>query len=189
MSADRVCEFRPVRPPEAELVSGLARAIWKTCYLPDVLDEAELEHFFTLGYRPEIIRADLAEGSVYEWILLQEVRVGFLSYRAEPGADRLWLRKLYLVPEHQGQGLGARALARVKAIARCRGYREVGLYVFRRNERAIRAYLRAGFVIERAGVFDAGGGFYYDDYVMVCPVSPQSRVGSPETRDRGRERH
>lgn len=38
--------------------------------------------------------------------------------------------------------------------------------VFRKNERAVRAYLRAGFVVVRAEVSEYRDGYYYDDLVM-----------------------
>jgi ribosomal protein S18 acetylase RimI-like enzyme len=110
----------------------------------------------------------MAAGAVYEWIEVEGRRCGFLAYRGEPGGIRMRLSKLYLLPECHGRGFGALALARVKAAARERGFREVGLYVFKRNAKAIRAYTRAGFVVERAASFEAGEGFQYDDYIMVC---------------------
>jgi RimJ/RimL family protein N-acetyltransferase len=47
---------------------------------------------------------------------------------------------------------------------------DIWLYCFRKNEQAVRAYLRAGFVVERAEISDCGNGFYYDDLVMVWRV-------------------
>jgi RimJ/RimL family protein N-acetyltransferase len=42
--------------------------------------------------------------------------------------------------------------------------------VNKRNEPAIAAYLKAGFRIEKEAVFDIGGGFVMDDFLMVRPV-------------------
>jgi ribosomal protein S18 acetylase RimI-like enzyme len=52
------------------------------------------------------------------------------------------------------------------AIAERLCVKEIYLYVFRKNEKAVRAYRRAGFVVVRAEVTEAGDGYYYDDYVM-----------------------
>ncbi len=62
-------------------------------------------------------------------------------------------------------------LAHICEQARALGAPAVWLQVNKRNERAIAAYLRAGFQIEKEAVFDIGGGFVMDDYVMTRGVS------------------
>jgi ribosomal protein S18 acetylase RimI-like enzyme len=51
--------------------------------------------------------------------------------------------------------------------ARELGAHAVWLQVNKRNEPAIAAYLKAGFHIEKEAVFDIGGGFVMDDYLMA----------------------
>jgi len=72
---------------------------------------------------------------------------------------------------------GHQALRRVQEFGRREGLREIYLYVFRGNELAIRAYLRAGFVISRTEITECGDGFRYDDYVMVYDLSAGGAVG------------
>lgn len=158
----------PAQPRDAEAIAAMALAIARCCYVPQVLTEAEAEAFWRLAYRPDALRADMARGAVYEWIESGGRAIGFLAYRLDANPQRLWLSKLYVLPEHQGRGVGAWALARVKAAAARLGVREINLYVFRKNERAVRTYSRAGFVIARAEVTECEGGFRYDDYVMRC---------------------
>ena len=55
--------------------------------------------------------------------------------------------------------------------ARTLGARDVWMQVNKRNERAIGAYLKAGFRIEKEAAFDIGSGFVMDDYLMVRGVS------------------
>ena len=52
-------------------------------------------------------------------------------------------------------------------VARRLGAPAVWLQVNKRNERAIGAYLKAGFEIIGEAVFDIGGGFVMDDYLMA----------------------
>ncbi|MGZ8216472.1 GNAT family N-acetyltransferase [Methylomagnum sp.] len=162
----------PAAPHDVEAIAAMALDISRRCYLPQVLTETEVEVFWRLAYRPEALRADMARGAVYEWIEAGGRAIGFLAYRVESDGPRLRLGKLYVLPEYQGRGVGAWALARVKAIAGALGVREIYLYVFRRNERAVRAYRRAGFVIARAEVTECEGGFRYDDYVMSYALDP-----------------
>jgi ribosomal protein S18 acetylase RimI-like enzyme len=153
----------------------MARSIWEQHYLPDILTGPELEFFWQRAYTPLALRADMRAGAHYEWISIGGQRVGFLAYRIEADERRLHLGKLYLEPAWQGWGVGMKALSRILVIASRAGLEEIYLYVFRQNQRAVRAYAKAGFVIERTEMTDCGAGFRYDDYVMVCRLPPESR--------------
>jgi ribosomal protein S18 acetylase RimI-like enzyme len=81
------------------------------------------------------------------------------------------LQQLYLQPRHHRKGFGSRLLSHVEEVARRQGYRAVMLTVNKANQPAIDAYTKAGFIIRQAAVFDIGGGFVMDDYVMVKEVA------------------
>jgi RimJ/RimL family protein N-acetyltransferase len=161
------CCFLHASAEDAAAISEMALGIWRQHYWPEVLTQAEIDFFFERSYKPSTLVESMASGAVYEWIVKNDRRIGFLSYEPRPQADRMRLGKLYVAPEFHGQGYGAAALARIREAAMRLGRSEVELYVFRRNKKAIKAYQRAGFVIDRADCFDAGGGFVYDDYIMV----------------------
>ncbi|MEQ1852318.1 MAG: GNAT family N-acetyltransferase, partial [Chthoniobacteraceae bacterium] len=79
---------------------------------------------------------------------------------------------LYVLPDQQRKGHGRRMLGHICARARSLGASGVWLQVNKRNERAIRAYLKAGFHIEKEAVFDIGNGFVMDDYLMARGTDP-----------------
>jgi RimJ/RimL family protein N-acetyltransferase len=162
----------PAGTEDAEAIAAMALDIWRRCWCPGVLTADEIEYFWQRAYGPEILREHMQSGAVYEWIEAEGRKIGFLAYRFETERNRLHLGKLYLLPEYHGQGIGAEALARVQALAAELGVQDIWLYVFRKNERAVRAYFRAGFVVERAEVTDCGDGFCYDDLVMVWRAEP-----------------
>lgn len=172
--------FVPAGPDDAEALAGMALDIWRSCWRPDVLSDDEIDYFWQRAYRPDALREHMGCGAVYEWIESRENRIGFLAYRVETDRRRLHLAKLYLLPEYQGQGIGAEALARMQAVAARTGLREIYLYVFRKNEKAVRAYRRAGFVIDREELADCGNGYCYDDLVMSRRVEPVilSQIGA-----------
>lgn len=170
---DAVITFSPILPMEAPAVSEMSLRIWRQHYLPDILSEGELDYLWQRAYTPEILQAHIEKGACYEWIKVDGQPAGFLAYSILADEKCLHLSKLYLDPECHGCGIGNRALLRVRQRAVSEGLREITLYVFRNNQKAIRAYSRAGFVVDRAEMTECGNGYRYDDFVMVCRVNPE----------------
>ena len=75
--------------------------------------------------------------------------------------------KLYVDPLWQRTGLGGRLLAGITQRALAAGCGSVMLAVNKRNERAIAAYRKHGFVIREAVCVDIGRGFVMDDFIMA----------------------
>ena len=172
----------PATPPDAPTLSAMSWDIWHRHYCPEILSLPEVRHLWGRAYRPESIAAEIERGAVYHWIEYADARTGFVAWRTAAEQSRLWLGKLYVLPELHGIGLGAFALECAECAARSQALSEISLYVFKRNASAIRAYQRAGFRIVAAEVSDAGSGFVYDDYVMskrLAPVSLSDAAPSP----------
>lgn len=163
--------FVDVLREDLGLIAHWSLEIWRDYYLPEILTERELDGFWRRSYSEEKLLENVLEGATYQWIVLAEVRIGFLSFQPEYETNRLHLGKLYLLPRHHGCGLGGQALAHIQSVARDLGLNEIYLYVFRKNARAIRAYQRAGFSIDRLEVTTLEGGLSYDDAVMICRLT------------------
>ena len=84
--------------------------------------------------------------------------------RQIPGTAKL--HKVYLLERYHGRGIGSAMLAQAEERARELGFRRLRLNVNKHNERAIRAYLRNGFVTVEAVKNPIGQGFFMDDFVM-----------------------
>jgi ribosomal protein S18 acetylase RimI-like enzyme len=67
-------------------------------------------------------------------------------------------------------GLGRFMLGHIEGRARDLGRRLLWLQVNKRNTGAIGFYRAAGFEVIRDAVFEIGGGFVMDDYVMAKGV-------------------
>ena len=132
-----------------------------------MLTPGQIDYMLAWMYSSETIAREMQEGVIWETAWLEDELIGFHSCTPEPETRRLKLNKLYLLPEQQGLGLGQQLLDRVHVLAAQRGVREVWLQVNKRNVRAIRAYECAGYVVERSAIFDIGGGFVMDDFIMV----------------------
>lgn len=95
-----------------------------------------------------------------------ELAVGFVGWYPI-GGDTMKLDKLYVLPEHHGEGIGRVLIEHVAARARAAGCAAVTLNVNRRNVRAIAAYERCGFMVRECGDFPIGDGFVMEDFVMA----------------------
>jgi GNAT superfamily N-acetyltransferase len=161
--------IRPVGVDEIPALRALAERIWRVSYAV-MLTPAQIDYMLAWMYAPETIAREMAEGVIWESAWLGAELVGFHSCAPERASRRLKLNKLYLLPEYQGRGLGQQLLARVHQLAAQAGVRQVWLQVNKQNARAIGAYRRAGYAVERSAVFDIGGGFVMDDFIMTRDV-------------------
>jgi GNAT superfamily N-acetyltransferase len=98
------------------------------------------------------VRAGLEDPTVSRYWLLESPAdgpVGAISIVREwsdwQAAYYWWIQSLYLEPGFRGRDLLATLLETVGREARREGALDLRLYVHRTNERAIRAYRRAGF--------------------------------------------
>ena len=159
-----------------ETLARLAEAIWREHYTR-IIGSAQIDYMLAGRYTPEKLRLYLNADD--RWLMLLRIddrAVGYCSYALadDPGAMQppeikpreMKLEQLYLLPELHGQGLGKLMLRHVEQQARVRGHRTLVLQTNKRNDIAIAFYRKAGFTVREEAVFDIGGGFVMDDYVM-----------------------
>ena len=156
---------------------ALAAEIWRHSYAP-ILSAGQIEYMLGLMYSEARIREEIADGICWEIYHLAETPIAFLATSHDPDG-RMKLHKLYLHPRYQSRGYGQTLLAHVAEKARACGAREIWLQVNKRNQRAIAAYHRAGYHIAREAVFDIGGGYRMDDYLMALSLPPQAEKDHP----------
>lgn len=152
-------------------VSAFSWAIWMQSYVPGVLTREEAVYFWERSYCRAAMARDFDAGARYYWLVIGGERVGFCSIHMDSPKALARLGKLYLRPESQGQGLAREVLEALKNQCKSEGCLRLWLYVFRKNERAIRAYRKAGLEVVDFEISDAGGGFFYDDAVMSCDLT------------------
>ena len=157
--------IRPATEADIPILRDLAQRIWRACY-PGIITVEQIEFMLGWMYSGEEIRRQLAARVPWEIAELDGEPIGYLSWQCEDDG-RVKISKLYVLPQHQRRGLGRQMLDHICGSARAVGARTVWMQVNKRNERAIGAYLKAGFHIEKEAVFDIGGGFVMDDYLMA----------------------
>ena len=161
-------QIRPATEADIPLLRNLAQRIWRECY-PGIITAEQIEFMLGWMYSEKEMRRQITAGVPWEIAELDGEPVGYLSWQREADG-RVKISKLYVLPKHQRRGLGRAMLDHITEQARVLGAHALWMQVNKRNERAIGAYLKAGFHIEREAVFDIGGGFVMDDYLMTRAV-------------------
>ena len=161
-------EIRPATEADIPLLRDLAQRIWRECY-PGIITPEQIEFMLGWMYSDDEIRRQLATGIPWEIAEHDGAAIGYLSYQPEPDG-RVKISKLYVLPAQQRRGHGRQLLAHICEQAHALGAHEIWLQVNKRNERAIGAYLKAGFHIAKEAVFDIGDGFVMDDYLMARTI-------------------
>ena len=163
--------FHAATHTDIPILRSLAERICSESYA-DIISPEQVAFMLAWMYSAETIGREISEGVHWEIVRLDAGDAGFLSITYSPSGVAK-LHKLYLLPTHHGKGLGQEMLKRVFALAAERGSREVRLQVNKANLQAQRAYERFGFVRVEEAVFEIGGGFVMNDYIMSCNIIPQ----------------
>ncbi len=157
-------EFVRKGPEDAEELNAYLHPIWHEVF--DVMMPAEeAEYIFQTWTSPEAIREAMSEGYEFGYVYDGFERLGLYSFRIQDDG-RFYINKIYLEPRFRGKGLGHEALGKMISIARENGCSEAYLNVYYRNEKAFKAYVRAGFTHYYRYSEDIGGGYPREDYVM-----------------------
>ena len=163
-AARRMLSIHPLMESQIDAMRLLARSIWQSTYA-SLISQAQIDFMLADRYAAARIRAQLDDtGHVWRLAWWDSEMVGFAHAGIETSACKL--EKLYLHPNYQRRGIGGALLAAVKSFAREHAATRLWLQVNRGNTAAIAAYQKHGFMIREARVFDIGGGFVMDDYVM-----------------------
>jgi diamine N-acetyltransferase len=157
-------------PEHLPEIAKLAALIWRAHY-PGIISAAQIEYMLAQMYDVGMMRRELESGIAYDRLLVNEILCGFASYGPTPVANEIKLHKVYIHLECQRRGLASTLLRHVESFARQRGFDTIVLTVNKKNEKAIAAYRKHGFVIRESIVADIGGGFVMDDFVMVKMLS------------------
>ncbi len=176
-----VIDFLSVHDEEQiALVVQLARQIWSEHYL-NIIGQAQIDYMLARFQSSAAIAAQLREG--YEYFLLQHCGqyVGYAAIRAEADSRRLFISKLYLVDTVRGQGMGRASLQYLARLADARGLNGMWLTV-NKNNPALNAYLKVGFVKTADVVTDIGGGYVMDDFQLEWTPAVHPQTGSNDNK-------
>ena len=154
--------IRPADLEDLPRVRELAYRIWPEAFA-GVLPAERIGPMLDEIYALATLAADITERGHRYWLAgTEEADLGYGSaYEAE---GRVWIKKLYLLPQSRGLGLGKGLIAAARA-----HFGEelpVALYVNDGNAKAIAFYRSQGFEVE-SHVPVQMGPYQFTDYVMV----------------------
>jgi len=163
----------PVTEPDFSGLRELAGTIWRQHYA-GIVSAAQIDYMLAGRFSDAALREHIYAAD--RWLELLRVSgtpVGYCGYAladmhgddSTPAAMKLG--QLYVLESHRGMGLGRFLLERVEGRSRDLGRSVLWLQVNKRNVGAIGFYRAMGFTVIREAVFNIGGGFVMDDYVMA----------------------
>jgi diamine N-acetyltransferase len=147
---------------DAGIIQELSHRIWPVAY-GSILSPGQINYMLRWMYSLDtLVQQMQSEGITYVLLEAKEP-IGFMAYGSAEG-NRVKIHKLYILPEHQGKGLGKMLLdyAWSQLPNDCSG---LVLQVNKHNP-AREFYLKYGFIIEAEAQFDIGEGYIMDDYIL-----------------------
>ncbi len=163
----------PTTEPDFVMLRKLAETIWRQHYT-GIISADQIDYMLAGRFSDESLREHIQASD--RWLEILRVSgkpVGYCAYELADmqgnarTAAAMKLGQLYVLESHRGMGLGRIMLGHIERFAIELGRRELWLQVNKRNTEAIGFYRAAGFEVVREAVFEIGGGFVMDDYVMV----------------------
>lgn len=155
------------QPADIPIIQQLAREIWLRHY-PGIISGEQIDYMLGQGYSADALTKYLTTADAGLAIAGRaNASVGFVGWYLLDDPGVMKLDKLYVLPEHQGEGVGRALIEHVVLRARASGCASMTLNVNRKNTGAIRAYERCGFETRERGDFSIGGGFVMEDFIMV----------------------
>lgn len=153
-------------------IQAMADVVFRKTYA-EILSPEQMEYMIHWMYSTESLTEQIAGKDKKFFIALDgDVPCGYVSVELErmqdDGTPLFHLQKIYVMPEHQGRGVGRQLFTFLVSHLQewsPRGFR-MELNVNRTN-RAVGFYERMGMRRDRQGDFPIGNGFYMNDYIYV----------------------
>ena len=156
------------------IIEELAWKIFPRTY-EGLIPAEQTPYMMGIMYDETVLRKEFSEGMKFDLILDGDAPIGYICWHPADdgrGGKMLRLEKLYLDFAWHGRSIGNLALRHVIAQAERLGASFITLNVNKKNLRAQKAYLRAGFYRWRCEKESVGSGFFKDDYIMRYDLAP-----------------
>ena len=168
--------IQPATLKDIPVIMTLAEATWEPTYR-FIISKEQLEYMYRVIYTPASLRRQMQEQHhTFLLAYVDERPAGFASFSPQPAGPEqpddeistgpaFKLHKIYVMPSHQGQGLGVRLLEAVEKAAHAAQGRYLDLNVNRHNEKALGFYERHGYQRQRAEDVPIGP-YWMNDFIL-----------------------
>ena len=169
--------IQPATLKDIPTIMALAEATWEPTYR-FIISKEQLEYMYRVIYTPASLKRQMQEQQhTFLVAYVDEHPAGYASFSplpkpsTEPAAPdtatglAFKLHKIYVMPSHQGQGLGVRLLEAVEQAATAAQGQFLELNVNRHNASAISFYERHGYSRQRE-VDVPIGPYWMNDFIM-----------------------
>lgn len=136
--------IRHAEPEDAEEIHDVALKSWKDTY-SHILSENTIEEVIEDWYSVEDLR-NQTEHPIFYLAVKEDKIVGFVHATVEDG--KATLHRIYLDPEHQGQGIGSKLYEKVENDIKKKADK-IELEVFAENDKGNSFYQKQGFKQEK----------------------------------------
>ena len=137
-----------IRSWQPEDIPATRRILWESWWATyrSFVPAADLRAYFAITYTPESLARLHACGYVHGRIGLADGEpVGYARMQFHANENRIYLASLYLLPSHQGRGVGGRLLQAAEKLALAYGLKQLWVGVMVQNEASRHWYERRGF--------------------------------------------
>jgi len=148
------------------LIRNLAEKSWNSAY-KEILSPNQIEYMLGLMYSEEELLKHFRHQDWFYYLIKgnDENFAGFAGFETNYQVLTAKLHRIYLLPQYKGEGLGKILLNKVKEVAKNHDNSRMILNV-NKNNPALDFYKSQGFEIIDEGIFDIGGGYVMDDYIL-----------------------
>lgn len=151
---------------ELQRLIRIAEEVWPETY-KQILSGRQISYMMEMMYAPEVLAEELAKGYSFVLCTVDGKDAGYLSFSPCPEeAGTAKLHKVYLQHFCHGKGIGQKMLSYACSCCKAKGFTSVILTVNKKNQKAMKAYLKHGFTVEKSVCCDIGENFVMDDFVM-----------------------
>jgi len=159
--------IRKAQAEDAGNIRLIAEKTWPVAY-SHIISAAQLSYMIDMMYSLASLSLSIANEKDYFLIAEdhQGKPTGFAGFRKNfLSNNRFKLDKLYILPEHQGHGIGKSLIQTICQIMLQEKVTILELNVNRNNQAKL-FYEKMGFKLIRSEDIDIGNGYFMNDYVM-----------------------
>lgn len=153
------------------VIKSMAEVVFRDTY-SNILSSPQIDYMMEWMYSLPNLEKQLSDGHVYYIAMLGDEPCGYVSVQYEgdtpEGKAQFHLHKIYIMPAHQGKGLGRILFNQVLDFAKnTASGKPITIELnMNRDNPALHFYQHLGLKILRSGDFHIGNGYYMNDYIL-----------------------